>query len=89
MGQESGRRTSSGEGRGSGRSVQGGGIGARCGGPADAACRHCITDALLRFWAGSSYGGRGMASPSSSGTVGRAGMVSTVARVCGSVACRG
>ena len=73
-GQESEERMSSGEGRESGRSMRGEGVGARCGESADTACRCCVTDALQKLWARSSYGGRGMASPSSSGTVGRAEM---------------
>ena len=67
---------SSREGRGSGGSVRGGGGGARCGGSADAVYHCCVTDTLLRSWAGSSYGGHGMARASSSGTVGRAEMAS-------------
>ena len=67
---------SSREGRGSGGSVRGGGVGSRCGGSADAVYHYCVTDALLRSWAGSSYGGHGMARASSSGTVGRAEMAS-------------
>jgi len=57
--------------------VRGGGVGSRCGRSADAAYGCCVTDALLRSWAGSSYGGRRMARPSSSGTVGRAEMASS------------
>ena len=57
--------------------MQGGDARARCGGSTDAACC-CVTDALLRFWAGSSYVGRGMASLSNSGTIGQANMASTL-----------